>query len=52
MDDILRKLDPEIADAMDGEMERETNTLELIASENFVSPAVRAAAAVMVAALT
>ncbi|MBN2385282.1 serine hydroxymethyltransferase [bacterium] len=37
-------MDPEIAKAIVGEQERESTTLELIASENFVSPAVRAAA--------
>lgn len=44
MNDILEKMDPEIAKAIVGEQERESTTLELIASENFVSPAVRAAA--------
>lgn len=36
----LRSQDPRIADAIEGERLREMQTLELIASENFVSPAV------------
>lgn len=36
--------DPEVAAALDGEILRQQQTLELIASENFVSPAVLAAA--------
>ncbi|MBI1799201.1 MAG: serine hydroxymethyltransferase, partial [Candidatus Eisenbacteria bacterium] len=36
----LRDQDPAIRDAIDGERRRELETLELIASENFVSPAV------------
>jgi glycine hydroxymethyltransferase len=36
----LRNTDPEIAAAIAGEIERQRNTLELIASENFTSPAV------------
>jgi len=36
----LREVDPEIARALDHEVEREARTLELIASENFVSEAV------------
>ncbi|MFC1849192.1 serine hydroxymethyltransferase [candidate division CSSED10-310 bacterium] len=44
MEDLIRQFDHEIADAIAGETERESSTLELIASENFVSPAVRAAA--------
>ena len=32
--------DPEIAAAIDGELNRQRNTIELIASENFTSPAV------------
>ncbi|MBR4742372.1 MAG: serine hydroxymethyltransferase [Desulfovibrio sp.] len=42
MEDLLLQ-DPEIAHAIIGECEREINKLELIASENFVSKAVRAA---------
>ncbi|MFQ5717730.1 MAG: serine hydroxymethyltransferase [Nitrospinales bacterium] len=37
---LLAEFDPEIANAIAGEMERETYTLEMIASENFVSPQV------------
>ncbi len=36
----LKKSDPEIWEAIHGEEEREETTLELIASENFTSPAV------------
>ena len=36
----LRKTDPEIAQAIDREINRQRNKIELIASENFVSPAV------------
>ncbi|HTM57620.1 MAG TPA: serine hydroxymethyltransferase [Candidatus Udaeobacter sp.] len=36
----LREQDPEIQAAIDGERRRQLETLELIASENFVSPAV------------
>lgn len=36
----LRKTDPEIAEAIDCEINRQRNKIELIASENFVSPAV------------
>ncbi len=39
----LRAVDPEIAEQMDLEAAREARGLELIASENFASPAVRAA---------
>jgi glycine hydroxymethyltransferase len=38
--DALRQADPEIANLIDDEIERQSNGLELIASENFVSPAV------------
>ncbi|MFP4380670.1 MAG: serine hydroxymethyltransferase [Candidatus Sumerlaeia bacterium] len=41
--DILRKSDPELAAAVDREYQRQTGTLELIASENFTSPQVLAA---------
>jgi len=40
----LRKVDPEIAAAMADELGRQRDHIELIASENFVSPAVMAAA--------
>jgi len=39
----LRQVDPEIAGAIDREVERQQVSLELIASENFTSPAVLAA---------
>jgi glycine hydroxymethyltransferase len=41
--DLIRKTDPEIADAMELELKRQRDHLELIASENFVSEAVMAA---------
>jgi len=44
-DNAIRKVDPEIADAISKERIRQTNTLELIASENIVGPAVMAAQA-------
>ena len=40
---FLQGSDPEIAQAMQGELERQQRNIELIASENFVSPAVMAA---------
>ena len=40
---LLRNCDPEIADAMDKELARQRGNIELIASENIVSPAVMAA---------
>ncbi|HET6688712.1 MAG TPA: serine hydroxymethyltransferase, partial [Rubrobacter sp.] len=36
-------VDSEVQDALDGELERQRTTIELIASENFTSPAVLAA---------
>jgi len=36
-------VDIEVQEALDGELERQRNTIELIASENFTSPAVMAA---------
>ena len=39
----LRQYDPEIAEAMEAELRRERNNIELIASENIVSPGVLAA---------
>ena len=39
----LKTVDPEVAAAIDAELNRQRNKLELIASENFVSPAVMAA---------
>ena len=38
--DHIRKIDPEIAAALDKELERQQNKLEMIASENFTSRAV------------
>ncbi len=43
--DPLLEADPEIAAAIDNEIRRQQETLELIASENFVSPAVLSATA-------
>jgi len=40
---FLKDTDPELAGAMEGELERQRRNIELIASENFVSPAVLAA---------
>ena len=41
---LIEKTDPEIAEALKLELNRQQNNIELIASENFVSPAVLAAA--------
>ncbi|MEU0389906.1 serine hydroxymethyltransferase [Streptomyces chartreusis] len=41
--DVLRRQDPELADILHGERERQATTLQLIAAENFSSPAVLAA---------
>src|SRR3954471_8778064 len=38
--DLIRRQDPDIADLIGKEAERQAHTLELIASENHVSPAV------------
>jgi glycine hydroxymethyltransferase len=43
--EALRATDPEIADALTREVDRERTTLRLIASENYTSPAVLAAVA-------
>jgi glycine hydroxymethyltransferase len=43
--DELRAVDPEVADGVLGELERQRTGLQLIASENFASPAVLAAQA-------
>ncbi|MFG2112738.1 serine hydroxymethyltransferase [Streptomyces sp. NPDC048718] len=43
--DILRRQDPEIADVLIGEGRRQADGLQLIAAENFTSPAVLAALA-------
>ena len=42
-DELVRAADPEVADALENERRRQNEGLELIASENFVSPAVLAA---------
>ncbi|UXY29960.1 serine hydroxymethyltransferase [Streptomyces sp. HUAS TT20] len=41
--DVLRRQDPELAGILLGEVERQSTTLQLIAAENFTSPAVLAA---------
>jgi glycine hydroxymethyltransferase len=41
--DALRHQDPELADVLLGELTRQSTTLQLIAAENFTSPAVLAA---------
>ncbi|MFG2980736.1 serine hydroxymethyltransferase [Streptomyces sp. NPDC048258] len=41
--DILRRQDPQMADVLAGERQRQASTLQLIAAENFTSPAVLAA---------
>ncbi|MBR6028905.1 MAG: serine hydroxymethyltransferase [Clostridia bacterium] len=41
--DVIRREDPEIAAAIEAELNRQRSHIELIASENFVSPAVMAA---------
>lgn len=41
---LIEATDPELAEAMKKELYRQQNNIELIASENFVSPAVMAAA--------
>jgi glycine hydroxymethyltransferase len=43
--DALKETDPEVAEALVGELERERGTIRLIASENYTSPAVLAALA-------
>ena len=43
--EALKAADPEVAEAMVGELDRERSTLRLIASENYTSPAVLAALA-------
>ena len=37
---LLSEFDPDVANAINGETDRENYTLEMIASENFVSPQV------------
>ena len=41
--DFVAQYDPDVAEAMEKEHKRQQNNIELIASENFVSPAVMAA---------
>ncbi|MFF3890711.1 serine hydroxymethyltransferase [Streptomyces sp. NPDC001914] len=41
--DVLSRQDPELAEILRGELDRQTTTLQLIAAENFTSPAVLAA---------
>ena len=41
--ELIRRTDPEVADAIGLELDRQRTHVELIASENFVSPAVMAA---------
>ncbi|GGZ93609.1 serine hydroxymethyltransferase [Streptomyces bluensis] len=41
--DVLRRQDPELAEVLLGELTRQSTTLQLIAAENFTSPAVLAA---------
>ena len=41
--DVIRKEDVEVANLIEAELKRQQNTIELIASENFTSPAVMAA---------
>jgi glycine hydroxymethyltransferase len=41
--DVLRRQDPELAEILVGELERQSTTLQLVAAENFTSPAVLAA---------
>ncbi|MCB5165156.1 serine hydroxymethyltransferase [Streptomyces bambusae] len=43
VDDVLRRQDPAIADLLAGERQRQATGLQLIAAENFTSPAVLAA---------
>ncbi len=43
--DAVKATDPEVAEALVGELQRERSTIRLIASENFTSPAVLAALA-------
>ena len=40
---VIRQADPQVADAIEAELNRQRSHIELIASENFVSPAVMAA---------
>ena len=41
--DVIKKIDPQVAESIEKELYRQQNTIELIASENFTSQAVMAA---------
>ena len=41
--DIIRQTDPQVAELVEKELNRQQETIELIASENFTSQAVMAA---------
>ncbi len=41
--DVIKQVDPEVASFVEAELDRQKNTIELIASENFTSKAVMAA---------
>ena len=41
--DVIKSVDPEVAKYIEQELQRQRNTIELIASENFTSAAVMAA---------
>lgn len=41
--EVIKKVDPVVAESIEKELDRQRNTIELIASENFTSPAVMAA---------
>ncbi|MGW5326765.1 serine hydroxymethyltransferase [Streptomyces sp. NPDC004014] len=41
--DVLREQDPQLADILSAELDRQSTTLQLVAAENFTSPAVLAA---------
>lgn len=43
LDEVIARVDPEVAEVMEKEAHRQVDKIELIASENFVSKAVRAA---------
>ncbi|MBK8165921.1 MAG: serine hydroxymethyltransferase [bacterium] len=43
MYDVVRKVDPQVAGVLESELARQRDQLEMIASENFTSPAVMAA---------
>ncbi len=43
LDEVIARVDPEVAEAIEKEAHRQVDKIELIASENFVSKAVRAA---------